>query len=221
MSNTFRKQELHLAIDAAKIALANAATSLAKMLKEDVLLKNFSIQLSQAPIFKGKQDLFLLETLIVGEISAHTFLVFNEKDAEKICHIMLPASLFNEQEMKDGVLTELDNILVASLVTKYADIFKKELNGHLPKISKLAANEVEKLIEKTIYDSDDFSFQSNFISKQSQIEGIFVCVFTANFNETMTDQANNLQTQEEINSQKTGFAKILDNLQDLIKNIFD
>jgi len=219
-------QELQLAKDTAKIALANAARSLGTMLKEDIDLINFELDIANSPNLryelKNSERFFVLETEVIGQMQAHTYLIFSQENALQICKSLLPANLLGSEEMRTAMLLEIDNILAASVVSKFSDILKKDITGHVPKISQLSKKDLEGSLSNFPKQNQiDFSFKVDFVSKKTDVATEFFCFFTNNLKKTVVEQAQQSDTQEELEKNKSDFSSVLKNIKEFINNVFN
>lgn len=221
----FSKEEKQLIKDTAEIALANAAKSFGKMLKDKVLLQNLTLNLSLNDSLQsanlGEKVYHVLKTDILGQMKAVSFLIFSDTNAIKTYRELLPKSLVGNPEMRQAMLLEIDNILAASVVTKYADILNRKINGHVPEIELYSLTQLQQIIPTNTHDSMDFSFKVTFKAQNKSIEAEFVCFFAEMFALTISERSPLTETSEivEANKSDSEISFILGRIRDVINQV--
>lgn len=132
------ENEIEILTDITQIALQNVTTSLYSLLKDEVLIKKSVFGLDN--VLKEISEYASLETQtkilfteIVGKVKGKTYIILDSDSEEKICNHLLPNSVAGQIEMREGIALEFDNILIASLVTKFSNLLNvSEMHGHVP-----------------------------------------------------------------------------------------
>lgn len=222
---SFTQEEAKLIKDTAEIALANAAKSFSKMLKDGVTLQHLALNLSPSDTLHSlslnEEKYYVLRTDVVGQMKAKSFLIFSDENANKTCQALLPKSLIGNPEMREAMLLEVDNILAASVVTKYADILNRKINGHVPEIQTYTPMMLTQIIPTEMANRMDFSFRVNFEAQKTGIHAEFVCFFTEMFALTISERTPLSETSEMVNANKSDseLASIMNKIRDVINQI--
>jgi chemotaxis protein CheY-P-specific phosphatase CheC len=192
MDNLLSSKYLQLITDVTHIALGNAGASLAAMMKDEVLLKNIEIDpagpVENFALVTECQSCYVLYTEIVGELGASTFLVVSPEAEETICQTLLPLSTLGQTEMREAVLLEIDNIVIASMVTKYSDILKKNIHGDVPVIKYLPRQDVEKWIGQQMGATENgYFFRGRITTFYKDLSIEFICFFRKEIIQALRD----------------------------------
>ncbi len=190
MVSGLTKKEFELAKELTNIALANAATSFSKIMNDDVTFRKIELNPSNLKFSKNyisaKDHLFILITDFMGEVLADSFLIFNPANAQQTADAMFGKSCV--EQMRDAALLELDNILAASVATKFSDILEKDIKGDVPQLERKNYIQAQNFVsEKINSPNTHFSFTTIFKSKKMGIEALFVCAFKDGFAETIKE----------------------------------
>lgn len=222
-SASFSPKELTLATDTTVIALANAAQSLGKMLKEDVGIENVGLYMGDEmplPNLGTNDSFFVLSTEVNGEMNAHTLLIFNQENAQKIYKSLLPANVSKQKDMQEAILLEVDNIISAAVVSKFSDILNRHITGHVPYLHEKNLSETRVMIQDQLKQNLDFAFKAYLVSKETKISTLFLCFFSDTFQNTLAKQAEKPETAEMIEHNEGVFGHWLHQLRDLVSKWF-
>ncbi len=224
MSLLFSDQALELIENINTIATSHAAHSLATMLNDEVWVSRVernpvSIAATANHQEKPNESFFVVHTEVVGEIKADTYLIVNAENENKICKKLLPSSTLGHEEMREGILMELDNILIAAMVTKYSNLFYRTMYGHVPVMLKQSARELNALISAKTNVPTSFSFRAEL---QSFKYGIHLEIL-ASFDQTLVEPIRAFDIKrsyvgEKVMTSKEGDAN--SGLQGFFKKIF-
>tara|TARA_B100000809_G_scaffold266898_1_gene332700 strand:- start:875 stop:1510 length:636 start_codon:yes stop_codon:yes gene_type:complete len=159
MEMNLNKEELDIAKEVVNVGLGKAADSMAFFTKEKVLIRslNFDVKSTNSieHLSQKKTDelLYVLKTEIKGELGGICFLVFSEKEVNELVKIALPKSILDDKDklavMTDAILLEMDNIIVASVVTQFSNLFNFEMYGDVPSLTKTVLNGFTQIVEST------------------------------------------------------------------------
>jgi len=164
--NTFFTDEEHQFLRGITLAaVAHTSRALERMLHTAVIPEGFAVrrgheemvplldELSKRPAGEVK----VLRTTILGDFEGETYVFITPETEKQVCKALLPASMLGRPEMREGMLMELDNILIAALVTKFSDYLKAEMNGHVPSV--ISYNDALKTEIKGYFNTEDFPFR--------------------------------------------------------------
>ena len=130
---------------------------------------NITNNFNEECIKKLKGDSFyLINTDLIGTVSCKSYLIISKSDADKICNnvkecVPSVSGLSNKE-----ILQELDNILVAGVVTEFCNKMNTNVYGGVPSINECNADSICDLIKEEIhsldFDVDDFGYFHNINS---------------------------------------------------------
>lgn len=209
MSVLFSDQALELIENINTIAMNHAANALSVMLKDEVWVSKVernpsSIASLLNPNTAEGDTHFAVHTEVVGEIKADTYLFITSENENKICKKLLPSSTLGHEEMREGILMELDNILIAAVVTKYSNLFYRTMYGHVPVLHKFNTSQLQELIaSKTNNEESSFSFRAEL---QSFKYGIQMEVL-ASFDQTLVEPIKHFDINKSFAGEKEAVKK--------------
>jgi len=187
MQRFLNDHEVSVAKRIINIALANAADAFSKLAKTKVRLQHVEIP-PAAPdndlkhLIGDDEQLYVLITEVKGDIPAESYLVFTEKSAGEIVNLIMPNANEKNNEIKEAVLLETDNILTASVVSQFSNFFKVNIYGDVPGLSKWDKNKTEEILTEKMQEySLRVSFKTSFITDVAEIHPEFIWIFTHTF----------------------------------------
>ena len=168
MAKALPAAHLKILESATKVALGNACKALSKMFDDEVIVEKLDFFTSNEMRGMSGDEQAMVFSKIIGDFTANTFLLLDQKAQSAVAEVLLPASMRARPEMRDAILQEVDNILVASLVTKYANLFNVSIHGHVPFltlgdkaiISKSFSSENDKINPVIGFETEIQSFKS-------------------------------------------------------------
>ena len=184
--------ELDLAEKIINIGLAKASDSMAFFTKEKVLLNSLEVTLKELATINSfsekhnDENIAILSTELIGELTGICFLIFSEADCKKIEEVCLPeqfrSDVINSTEMLDALLLEMDNIIAASVITQFSNIFKFKVHGGVPGIKRIKVSELTPTVKNMSKNpSYMLYFKSNFNTYSMNINPEFVWLLDDNF----------------------------------------
>lgn len=185
-------QEQILANEIVNLGLKKAAESMAFFTKEKVDItasevKKENLSKIDEIIDGTSPDLnYILTTEIKGELEGICYLIFSEKEVEKILEVSLPEKMREDPEklriMGDAVLLEMDNIIVASVVTQFSNAFEFKMYGDVPQLGKSTRSDLRKKLKAENTGRDHFIyFKSEMHSENLDISPDFIWILEDNF----------------------------------------
>jgi chemotaxis protein CheY-P-specific phosphatase CheC len=181
MDALLKNKEHELMHEITLIALNHATAAMSQALKDDTFLKVFE----EYPTFQLKDgeanthQYYALHTEMQGDFSADTYMLIDGQNEEKVCQKLLPPNLLGQWEMREASLLELDNMLIAALVTIYSNLLKVQVYGHVPSLAKKTEEEIIKKLQKLSSESA-YSFRAKFVAFHTRTELEILCVFKKN-----------------------------------------
>lgn len=178
--------ELDIAKEVLNVGLGKAADSIAFFTHDKVVIRSLDLQIKEPhkviyDISNKREDesLYVLSTELLGEMRGVCYLIFSEEEVNKLWQVCLPESIRNNpealKEMGEAVLLEMDNIIVASVVTQFSNFFKYKMYGDVPSLSKTISKGLEQIISSANRCSNYcLFFKSEFITSNLQINPEFV-----------------------------------------------
>lgn len=184
MDLNFDKTELQLTKDLINIGLEKAAQSMAFFTKNDVSIQSTELQIKpmsflENVISKEDDDIAILTTEIMGDVSGVSYLIFSQDEIEEIWKVSLPENIRSDTEkmkvMGDAILLEMDNIIVASVVTQLANALNYSIYGNVPNISRTATKGFSEMFASARQSSNYFLyFKSEFRTEGLDIQPDFI-----------------------------------------------
>jgi len=187
--------ELNTAKEIVNKGLLKAAESLSFFMKEKISLAemDYSIKKSfPSDSFTSKkgENIHVLLTEVIGELKGICCLIFSSEEADKLRYTALPPEITGNpaimNEMKDGILLEVDNIISASVITQFSNILKHKIYGGVPSIMKVNSDELNEFIKgKLEQELFIISFNTHFVSSTLDFKPQFLWLFDNSFAESI------------------------------------
>lgn len=98
----------------------------------------------------GKGNLYVLTTQVIGELFGKSYLIFNEEEAQNLTMLVGHTSSTHttEQQMKEALLIEIDNIISASVIAELSEALQIEVYGDVPVLKKIPAPSLNDFVVK-------------------------------------------------------------------------
>jgi chemotaxis protein CheY-P-specific phosphatase CheC len=150
-----------------------AAVSFSKLIGRPVKLTSTKQTLAKHDydlsfISEERGDLSILVTQIIGDISGKSYLILNQEETNEIFKVT--NHTMTNQELKNGLLLEIDNIISASVISELSNTLGIEIYGDVPLLEKLraenlydymAADIMKDNAASIILSNATFQFESN------------------------------------------------------------
>lgn len=142
-------------------------------------------------ILNMTEPLSIIVSEMKGDLKGTCYLIFSHDDANDICEYQLGKKYANNNELRDGLLMELANILTASFVTVLANELKIQTHAHVPKLKQM-----DKMQTYTLLKSDEIhfnlsqKFRISYSIEDIKIQPIFTWAFDDNINKYIQDWSN-------------------------------
>ena len=184
-------QEIDVAKTIISAGLVKSAESLSFFMNETITLKDFDAEkhLDNPPLELSKKDennIHLLTTKVIGEMKGICCLIFSEEEADHLRKAALPQEILDSpemmEEMSDGIMLEVDNIISASVITQFSNLLKVKIHGGVPSLKKVTSKEMEEFISGEV-DQELYliSFKTSFQSSKANFNPEFVWLFDNTF----------------------------------------
>ncbi len=185
----------HIETDVAKeiinIGLGKAADSLSFFSQQKVIIRSSELILEDASKVKSLSqkkgdNIHVLTTDIVGDLTGVCYLIFNESEVNKLLTISLPASILEDKEQKavmsEAILKEADNIISASVITQFANLLGFSMHGGVPNMDVMNEKEVLPFLLSRATDSQYFlQISAQFHTEEIDFSPEFVWFLDAKF----------------------------------------
>lgn len=171
MPKAMPEAHLKLLESATKVALSNACKALSNMFHDEVIVDKLTFGNDCPQWVNNATDKYAsVFSKVIGDFTANTFLLFDEHAEGQVAEVLLPDAMRAKKQMRDAILMELDNILVAALVTKYANLFGTKIHGHVPSLEKTAdAKLIDLISSKNEKIKTVVSFEAEVLAFKSQL----------------------------------------------------
>lgn len=184
IQSQFSIEKSYLINDITNIALRNVANSLSTVLKDEILVRNVieikEQDLNSAQLLREdyKDNVFVLTTNIIGDLKAETMLIVHGEDEQGIIEKTLPRSEWGKKQMREAMLLELDNILIAAFVTKFANLFNNKIYGHVPNVKEMSIENFGKFIQEREEDMNvTYALKAELGAFKSRVNLELICMF--------------------------------------------
>ncbi|MBT28635.1 MAG: hypothetical protein CMO01_03160 [Thalassobius sp.] len=182
MKKIFSEKEVTLISDVTHIALGNAGSSVAKMVRDEFLIKDVEIASetpeSQFRLKDNYEKYHVLYTEVVGDLLAATYLLISPEVENILCGVLLPDSMLGRAEMREAALLEIDNIVIAAMVTKFSEVLGQNIHGDVPSSQVCTRDELEAIVNQKHLEIDtSLSFRGRITTFYKGICIEFVCLF--------------------------------------------
>lgn len=191
MATKLNRVELDITKEIINIGIAKAADSLSFFIQGKVLIQLLEIKVHFEKYFPLSRKYptnknYLLRTAIKGELRGESYLLLNEQEAEKIADANLPDSIkknpIEKAKMTEAFLLEIDNIITASVVTQFSNIFQRKIFGDVPSLNILPGNEINQFLsENHNKDLNVIYFNARFINENTEINPEFIWLMDDKF----------------------------------------
>ncbi|UXP32070.1 hypothetical protein N6H18_17140 [Reichenbachiella agarivorans] len=193
MIEQLQGKEHQIATNLIKEGLDCASLTLSSILKTPIAIKkiDYGYDSFQAVMSKTRanasDNYYLLRTGLIGELKGVCHLIFTAEEIAKINETCLPAafqqsSSVEAAQLSEGFLTELDNIVAASVITQFSNYLDVDLFGHVPSLHIMPPSELEEYLG---HEAEQFNnvvcFKANFIGEELDISPDFTWMFQDHF----------------------------------------
>ncbi len=169
--------ELQFANQVIMTGMTKAAESLSFFMKENIQFQSIDFQYIESNKIElkiEKENINLLSTEVKGELKGFCCLLFNQNEAKKIIDIVLPNELRENEEMREAVLLEIDNIIAASVISQFANLLKTNIYGNVPNLKVVNQDFIKKYIQDySVNMSYVFNFKTHFKSNEESFSPTF------------------------------------------------
>jgi chemotaxis protein CheY-P-specific phosphatase CheC len=202
--NLLSEFETSIAREILNIGLAKAGDALSFFLKEKILISSLDISFNHVNEIKScvdheSKEVTVLTTQLIGEMPGVCYLIFSKTDKEKLLRSNLPESIFNDQQKKismtEGFMLETDNIVAASVITQFSNLFKLKIYGGVPSYSDTYCDDfVKDVLNKYPKDQLVVNFKAEFNTEAQNFNPVFLWILDGKFihsiKEFAKDEAN-------------------------------
>lgn len=157
--------ETDVAKEIINIGLGKAADSLSFFAQQKVIIRNSELilkNISDANNLSKKEgnNIHVLTTTIIGELTGVCYLIFNEQEVDKLLKISLPASMLEDEKQKmmmsEEILKEADNIISASVITQFSNLLNLNMHGSVPKLDVMPQDKIQPFMLSGASESEYF-----------------------------------------------------------------
>jgi chemotaxis protein CheY-P-specific phosphatase CheC len=202
------EQERSAATRIVNLGLSKAAESFGSLIQGNVDLKSFDLQVVPreqlgSTTQKEGDDVHVLSTSIQGELKGSCFLVLSAEEAERFKEANLPEKVLADEdkkkEMGDAMLMEIDNIIAAAVLTRFADILGLDIKGGVPAMERLANSAVDAfMLEGVGAEQMVMNFNASFRFQDRSISPEFVWIMDEAFLERIRGFAQDPEKVQEL-----------------------
>lgn len=202
MTKELNRVELDITKEIINIGIAKAADSFSFFIKEKVTMRLLDLKVNFENNFPvSRKDPaaknYLLTTVLKGELKGKAYLLMTEAEADKLVDANLPASItgnpVEKAKMTEAFLLEIDNIITASVITQFSNIFQRKVYGDVPSLNILASNEINQFLSTDLNPGlNVIYFNARFITEKIEIAPEFIWLMDDHF----FDEVKNVVSDE-------------------------
>lgn len=191
MTTDLTQVELDITREIINIGIAKAADSFSFFINDKVMIRLLELKINFEHNFPLSRKYptdknYLLTTVVKGELKGESYLLFNEEEVNKIVEANLPKSIMDNlaerEKMTEAFLLEIDNIITASVITQFSNIFQRKIYGDVPGLNILAGNEINKFLsENHNKELNVIYFNARFITNEIEIDPEFIWLMDDSF----------------------------------------
>ncbi|MBB6462092.1 hypothetical protein [Flammeovirga kamogawensis] len=221
IQSQFTVENAYLINDITNIALGNVANSLSTVLKDEIIVRNvLEVKDLNNQLLRKDYDgnVFVLTTNIIGDMKAETMLIIHNEDEQGIIEKILPRTEWGKKQMREAMLLELDNILIAAFVTKFANLFNASIYGHVPGIKEMTKADFNGYIKEREESMNvSYALKAELGAFKSRVNMELICMF----DETLVPFVNNFDMEKAfVGHQEEGNKESKEDKKGFFKNIF-
>lgn len=128
-----------------------AAKSFTTMISQPVSIDSKNITLSTnikafEKFIAGRANTVIVQTKIIGQLSGVSYLMFTEQEIATICTLSRNAFGGGSEVPDELILSEIDNILSAAVITELSNVLKLKIYGDVPQIIHLNGSAKEFML---------------------------------------------------------------------------
>jgi len=199
MLNNLAEKEVEIATKLIFDGLSMAKSSMEQILQSPISIEKIDYGSEEKKLPSVNHDaanpLHVIKTNLIGDLRGTSHLIFSEKDVQNICEACLPKEVLENdtpenQVMRLGFLTEIDNMVAAAVITEFANFLNLDIYGHVPSLQVLKPDELEAYFKEETSDYDSIiHFKAIFHGTELDISPDFVWIFPSELVEKIKQQA--------------------------------
>jgi len=183
MEDLLTEKEFKVAHSIIEKGLKNAATSLSHFTKSSTHFElnkpvTVSEKFSEDYVSEKGEELYLLTSELMGELSGVSYLIFSLEEVKVIMKAIYPNKDFDDEKYKKrakNLTLELDNIITAGVVSEFSNAFGYMTYGGVPKLDIVTREEAIGLI-KDGFRSEHYilDFKAQLMSEEMDFNADFI-----------------------------------------------
>lgn len=193
------KKEKALAREIIDTGYQNAAKSFSLVLRQKIEIVISEIEVTKAEpnygsFLKSGQDITMLTTKIIGEVSGKSFLLLNEEERAAIYSACLSPQKDEgiRKTMEEAILKEIDNIVSATVITQFSNALGFSIYGDVPHLMTISSKEIATAIAKDLEKEPDYFLTVNtrfFFENDTTLQPYFFWILSSSFLERIREKA--------------------------------
>ncbi|MEQ8238927.1 MAG: hypothetical protein RIA69_06925 [Cyclobacteriaceae bacterium] len=198
MLDNFNESELKVASKLMFDGLSMAKSSMEMILQSPISLEkvNYSDNVTfPVPKFETETNynVHIIKTELMGDLKGTSYLIFSDAEVNKIFKACLPEKFLKDNSpenelMKMGFLTEIDNMVAASVITEFSNSLNLEIYGMVPTLEVKKSLEVNRFLENEAGELDHIvHFKANFHGTELDIAPDFLWILHEDFIDKIKD----------------------------------
>lgn len=197
--NILSKKEKALAREIVDAGYQNAAKSFSLVIQQNIEIAISEIEVTKAEpsyskFLKSGQNITMLTTKIIGEVSGKSFLLLNEEERAAIYSACLSPQKDEavRKKMEEAILKEIDNIISATVITQFSNALGFSIYGDVPYLTTIPSNEIVAVIAKDFEKEPDYFLTVNtrfFFENNMALQPYFFWILSSRFLERIREKA--------------------------------
>jgi len=169
MLDQLTSAENKVAQDIINSGLTNAAHSMEQIVQSKVQIDAVDFTLKKSgdtTLFTAKKspNIHLLKTVLKGDLKGVCYLVLSMDEVNTIHEKCLPEKMLGTNSakalmMKGAILTEIDNMLSAAMITELANHLEVDIHGDVPHLKVVKPENINQVIAQ---EAEEYACQLNF-----------------------------------------------------------
>ena len=133
-----------------------AAASFTKLVGQQVRITNSAVLLirhgnDSSFITEEEGNIYVLTTSLMGSITGKSYLIFSAGEVIEICKVL--GTKISDQ-LRDGFLLEIDNIISAAVISELGDKLATEVYGDVPHLHYINSSKLQDLINGEVMNEE-------------------------------------------------------------------
>jgi len=191
---TLNKTEIGLIYNIVDKALKHSGNSFSSFINKPVQIEIIDINAWDSNEWVHLQNLeddYVLISDLKGDMLGRCYLCLRDSEAKSLFKLVLPPEYITDEDMKNGILIELDNILTAAVVTVFSNALNLNCYAYVPELLRITPATLGSLVERDITEKQfSIFFKTKFMIQGVDMSAEFIWVLEKSFMEKILAMNN-------------------------------